>query len=176
MDPCPQGARGIRGNAFPARIGEQGSAAGARPETRPPRVFVIDDEEGICRFVAGAVGNLGCEAESFTNAQVALRALRRSPPDIIFLDIAIGGSDAIDVLRNLADYGFRGVVQVMSGSNPSLLEDVRKVGERHKLVMRPPLQKPFRFDAIQKDAGGRAPRSVDGGSVFAQSARVGFAR
>ena len=135
-------------------LATQGSAAGARPETRPPRVFVIDDEEGICRFVAGAVGNLGCEAESFTNAQVALRALRRSPPDIIFLDIAIGGSDAIDVLRNLADCGFRGVVQVMSGSNPSLLEDVRKVGERHKLVMRPPLQKPFRFDAIQKVLAG----------------------
>ena len=38
----------------------------------------------------------------------------------------------------------------MSGSNQSILEDVRRVGERHKLIMRPPLQKPFRIDAIRK--------------------------
>ena len=66
-------------------------------------MFVIDDEEGICKFVAAAVTSLGYEADYFTNAQLALRALKHCAPDIIFLDIAIGGSDAIEVLRKLSN-------------------------------------------------------------------------
>ena len=114
-----------------------------------PRAFVIDDEEGICRFVAAGANSLGYEADYFTSAPPALVALKHCAPDIIFLDIALGGSDAIDVLRQLAQQGYSGVVQLMSGSNPSLLENVRRIGERHKLVMRPPLTKPFRMDAIR---------------------------
>lgn len=119
-----------------------------------PRVFVIDDEEGFCKFIATAVTSFGYEADYFTNAQAALRALTHCSPEIIFLDIALGGSDAIDVLRSLAAHGYRGCVQVMSGSNKSILDDVRRVGERHKLTMRPPLHKPFRMDTIREVLAG----------------------
>jgi EAL domain-containing protein (putative c-di-GMP-specific phosphodiesterase class I) len=119
------------------------------PATRP-RVFAIDDEEGICQFICTAATSLGYEADYFTSAQLAFRALKHCSPAVIFLDVALGGSDAIDVLRKLEEIGFRGVVQVMSGSNQSILEDVRRIGERHKLIMRPPLNKPFRLDAIRK--------------------------
>jgi EAL domain-containing protein (putative c-di-GMP-specific phosphodiesterase class I) len=99
--------------------------------------------------VAAAASSLGYEADCFTNAHVALAALRHCSPDIIFLDISLDGSDAIDVLRLLAERGYPGVVQLMSGSNKELLDDVRRVGERHELTMRPPLPKPFRMDAIR---------------------------
>ena len=115
-----------------------------------PRVFVIDDEEGICKFVSTAVSSMDYEADYFTSAPHALRALKHCSPAVIFLDIAIGGSDAVEVIRMLGQRQYRGVVQLMSGSNPEILEDVRRVGERHKLIMRPPLKKPFRIDAIRK--------------------------
>jgi EAL domain-containing protein (putative c-di-GMP-specific phosphodiesterase class I) len=123
-----------------------------------PRAFVIDDEEGICKFIAAGAISLGYEADYFTSAPPALAALKHCSPDIIFLDIAIGGADAIEVLRQLAQEGYAGVVQLMSGSNIALLEDVRRVGERHKLVMRPPLAKPFRLDAVR---GALASSPVD---------------
>jgi EAL domain-containing protein (putative c-di-GMP-specific phosphodiesterase class I)/CheY-like chemotaxis protein len=125
------------------------TSAAASVSPLRPRAFVIDDEEGICKFVATGATSLGYEADYFTSAQPALAALKYCVPDIIFLDIAIGGADAIDVLRQLAQKGYTGVVQLMSGSNIDLLEDVRRVGERHKLIMRPPLAKPFRMDAIR---------------------------
>lgn len=128
----------------PAPTSDAASVAPLRP-----RVFVIDDEEGICKFVAAGAASVGYAADYFTSAQPALAALKHCAPDIIFLDIAIGGADAIDVLRQLAQKGYTGVVQLMSGSNIGLLEDVRRVGERHKLNMRPPLAKPFRMDAIR---------------------------
>ncbi len=131
----------------------------ADPESAPspppaaalrPRAFVIDDEEGICKFITTAVSSMDYEADYFTSASLALRALRHCTPNIIFLDIALGGSDAIEVIRMLAQCEYRGVVQLMSGTNPTILEDVRRVGERHKLIMRPPLKKPFRIEAIRK--------------------------
>jgi EAL domain-containing protein (putative c-di-GMP-specific phosphodiesterase class I) len=112
--------------------------------------FVVDDEEGICRFVSIALDNLGLTAESFPTATRAIAALERGHPEIIFLDIALEGSDAIDVLRILGEKRFSGVVQLMSGSNTDLLDDVRRVGARHGLIMRAPLQKPFRTEAIRQ--------------------------
>ena len=115
-----------------------------------PRVFVIDDEEGICKFVSAAVASLAMRPTISPAPRSPLRALKHCSPAIIFLDIALGGSDAIEVIRMLGQRQYRGVVQLMSGSNPEILEDVRRIGERHKLIMRPPLKKPFRIDAIRK--------------------------
>jgi EAL domain-containing protein (putative c-di-GMP-specific phosphodiesterase class I) len=123
-----------------------------QPVTHRPiaDAFVIDDEEDICRFVAMALTNLGLVVESYHTAAQALSALERGHPEIVFLDIALKGSDAIDVLRILGQRRYSGVVQLMSGSNTDLLEDVRRVGARHGLVMRAPLQKPFRLEAVRK--------------------------
>jgi EAL domain-containing protein (putative c-di-GMP-specific phosphodiesterase class I)/CheY-like chemotaxis protein len=133
-------------------------AAEPEPSATPPlqaaalrsRVFIIDDEEGICKFIATAASGMDYEADYFTSAPLALRALKHCSPAVIFLDIALGGSDAVEVIRTLAQRQYRGVVQLMSGTNPEILEDVRRVGERHKLIMRPVLRKPFRIDAIRK--------------------------
>lgn len=118
----------------------------------PPVVdaFVVDDEEGICNFVTFALANLGLTAASYRTAEDAFAALERGHPAIVFLDIALEGSDAIDVLRVLGEKRYSGVVQLMSGSNTDLLDDVRRIGARHGLVMRAPLQKPFRTEAIRQ--------------------------
>ena len=132
------------------RVGGQAEPA-ARQENPPVAdVFVIDDEEGICRFVSIALGNLGLKAESYHTAPQAVAALERGHPEIVFLDIALEGSDAIDVLRVLGEKRYAGVVQLMSGSNTDLRDDVRRIGARHGLIMRSPLQKPFRTEAIRQ--------------------------
>jgi EAL domain-containing protein (putative c-di-GMP-specific phosphodiesterase class I) len=118
--------------------------------TPAPDAFVIDDEDGICTFVSLTLSTLGLSARTFNTAHAAIAALEQGQPVIIFLDIALQGSDAIDVLRTLGEKRYAGVVQLMSGSNQSLLEDVRRVGARHGLNMRPPLEKPFRTDAIRQ--------------------------
>jgi DNA-binding NtrC family response regulator len=115
-----------------------------------PRVLIIDDEESICKFVSTAVSSMDYEADYFTKATHALTALDHCSIFVIFLDIALGGSDAIEVIRMLGKRQYRGVVQLMSGRNAVILEDVRRVGEWHELIMLPPLTKPFRIDAIRK--------------------------
>ena len=136
------------GNQDAGLPGEETASAPSRS------AFVIDDEEGICKFIAMTLANWGVEAESFHTAEQALEALERRIPAIIFLDIALKKSDAIDVIRGLGERGYGGVVQIMSGSNPTLLDDVRRIGVRHGLKMRPPLQKPFRIEAVRQAFNG----------------------
>jgi CheY-like chemotaxis protein len=116
----------------------------------PPNAFVIDDEDGFCKFVSMTLHTLGVKAESFRSAEIAVAALERGHLDFIFLGLALQESDAIDVIRRLGAKRYRGVVQLMSGSNLLLLDDVRRVGIRHGLKMRPPLRQPMPMDAIRE--------------------------
>jgi EAL domain-containing protein (putative c-di-GMP-specific phosphodiesterase class I) len=115
-----------------------------------PLAFVVDDEDGICKLVTMTLARMGVEAEKFHTAQHAVAALDGRLPAIIFLDVALKGSDAVDVIRGLGEKGYGGIVQLMSGSNVDLLEDVRQVGARHGLNMRPPITKPFRAESIRQ--------------------------
>jgi EAL domain-containing protein (putative c-di-GMP-specific phosphodiesterase class I)/CheY-like chemotaxis protein len=119
-------------------------------QASPPLAFVIDDEDGICTLVMMTLAKMGVEAEKFHTAQAAVAALDRRLPAIVFLDVALLGSDAVDVIRGLGEKGYGGIVQLMSGSNVDLLEDVRRVGARHGLNMRPPITKPFRAESIRQ--------------------------
>lgn len=136
--------------AFQQTAGDTIQPTGSPGPDPTPDAFVIDDEVGICKFIQLTLSSLGVASESFQTADEAISALGRGHPDIIFLDIALNGSDAIDVIRKLGERHYSGLVQVMSGSNMRLLEDVRRVGARHGLNMRPPLEKPFRADAIRE--------------------------
>ena len=119
--------------------------------------FVIDDEVGICRYLSAALGQLGLAAESFHTADAAIAAFERGKPEIVFLDIDLGGTDAVDVIRALGEMRYAGIVQLMSGAKSALLDDVHRIGALRGLNMCPPLQKPFRSDAIKAGGRQRAP-------------------
>ena len=112
--------------------------------------FVIDDEPGICKFIATVLSSSGLNPKTFGSAREAVAALERAQPDIVFLDIALGKSDAIEVIRALGERKYTGMVQLMSGVKSALLDDVHRVGALHGLNMCAPLEKPFRKDAIQR--------------------------
>jgi EAL domain-containing protein (putative c-di-GMP-specific phosphodiesterase class I)/CheY-like chemotaxis protein len=111
--------------------------------------FVVDDEPGIQNIIAAAATQFGYQVERFRTAAKALSAIQNFQPDLLFLDISLEGSDAIDVLRGLAAMGFAGAIQLVSGKDAVTLEEVKRVGERHSLVMRKPLKKPFRLDDVR---------------------------
>jgi DNA-binding NtrC family response regulator len=114
-----------------------------------PDAFVIDDEAGICKYLSTALDKLGLTAESFHSADAAIAAFERAKPEIVFLDIDLGGTDAIDVIRALGEMRYAGIVQLMSGAKSALLDDVHRIGALRGLNMCQPLQKPFRLDAIR---------------------------
>jgi two-component system chemotaxis response regulator CheY len=129
----------------------------ADPEQRDQMTcLVADDDPAIRRVLELAVARCGLELKGFGTAREVLEACREAPPDILFLDLALKGSDAIDVIRSLAELKFRGAVQLISGHH-SLLDNVKNVGERHGLMMLPPLPKPFRAAQVEEIIKTRLP-------------------
>lgn len=122
--------------------------ADARPAGRAV-CMVIDDEPGIQNIVAGAGAPLGFKVVGFRGADKALKAIQSIKPTLIFLDISLEGSDAIDVIRGLDHSGFSGAIQLMSGRDAQTMEQVRRIGERHSFTMLPALRKPFRLEAVR---------------------------
>jgi hypothetical protein len=64
---------------------EPAATAGQNVKSAPvlrSRVFVIDDEEGICKFVSAAASSMDYEADHFTSAPLALRALKHCYPAV----------------------------------------------------------------------------------------------
>jgi EAL domain-containing protein (putative c-di-GMP-specific phosphodiesterase class I)/CheY-like chemotaxis protein len=141
----------------------------------PRYAFIIDDEEGICRLITLTLAALGVKSEFFHTAGEACAALEHRRPALIFLDIALKGSDAIEVLRKLGEKSYTGTVQLMSGSNQLLLEDVRRVGIRHGLNMRPPIEKPFRLETIRQAVDSvQMQAKAERPGARQQSARLGL--
>jgi DNA-binding response OmpR family regulator len=125
-----------------------------------PVIFVIDDEEAICRIVTTALTKLGIETKEFHTAQAAFSALENGHPPVILLDVALSGSDAIDVIHGLSARQYAGVVHVMSGARTDLVNAVQRIGTREGLTFGAPLYKPFRvadLTAIGNDMLAAAP-------------------
>jgi DNA-binding NtrC family response regulator len=115
-----------------------------------PFALIIDDQEALCRTIAIVLATIGVESASYQTADSAIASLDQRRPDIIFLDMALEQSDAIDVMKALSAKQYAGIVQLMSGGKPLLLEAVRRIGTRAGLLVRPPLQKPFRAEAVRE--------------------------
>ncbi len=111
--------------------------------------FVVDDESDIRRFVSVALKRLGHEVEEFAFIETMVEGLLRRHPDLIFLDISLERSDAVDAIRALGQSGYGGAVQLMSGRAADLIEQVKTVGSNRGLRMLPILAKPFRTEEIR---------------------------
>lgn len=122
---------------------EPNSAAGD-----PRLAYIIDDDANIREFISDTLAQLGMSVAAFQDGNDALASLGGRHPSIIFLDVALLQSDALDVIRGLGERGFGGLVQLISGGRPALLEAVKRIGERHRMKLATPLHKPFGRDAI----------------------------
>ncbi len=125
------------------------SLAPAAAENRYECV-VIDDDPDICALISRVLSKIGVTSLSLSSADALAGALEAPHPAIVFLDVALDRSDAIDGIRVLRQGSFAGAVQLISGKDPDLLKNIKAIGERHGLKMLDPLQKPFRSEHLRR--------------------------
>ncbi len=119
-------------------------------QARTPLCFVIDEESSIRHFVSLILQGIGIDTMEFADGEAFRAARSPRPPDMIFLNISLDASDAIQSIEALGKLGYTGAVQLMSNRGSAVLENLKHVGEQHKLRMLPVLKKPFETSAIQK--------------------------
>ena len=134
-------------SARSSAVPSDGTAQGAAPHSIR-RCLIVDDDAGIRRLIAYNLGKLGVATSECSTVSAVEPALSENP-DLIFLDLGLDQGDETSVLSLLAERGFAGRVQIVSGGAAEMLEEVRAWGRDRGLAMLPPLTKPFRSSAIK---------------------------
>jgi EAL domain-containing protein (putative c-di-GMP-specific phosphodiesterase class I)/CheY-like chemotaxis protein len=112
--------------------------------------FVVDDEPQVRAFVSNVLSSAGLNPYQFANGGGVTEALAQIDPQIIVLDLSLGDSDAIEVIRILVGTRYHGDVLLISGHDPLTVEEVWKIGEARGLNMLTPLRKPFRVTEFKQ--------------------------
>jgi EAL domain-containing protein (putative c-di-GMP-specific phosphodiesterase class I) len=68
----------------------------------------------------------------------------------VVLDLALGNTDAVEVIRQLEVRKFTGKVLLVSGRDERTLSEIEQIGRTHALSMLPSLRKPFRISDIKE--------------------------
>ena len=111
-------------------------------------VYILDDEPAFCDLVTQVATAAGFSARSFGDLTSLEIALTEALPDVIVLDLSLGGSDGIDVIRSLANSRFGGSILIASGLEAETIGAVTQIGEQYGLTMLPFLRKPFQLEQL----------------------------
>jgi EAL domain-containing protein (putative c-di-GMP-specific phosphodiesterase class I)/FixJ family two-component response regulator len=118
--------------------------SGDRPNSAGPLAYILDDEPQVRAIVSKILTSIGFVPRQFAAPSALFADFKKAVPELIVLDLALGQSDAIDVIRNLETFDYKGKVLLISGRDYVTLGEIQRIGEQHGLTMVPPVQKPFR--------------------------------
>jgi EAL domain-containing protein (putative c-di-GMP-specific phosphodiesterase class I)/FixJ family two-component response regulator len=111
--------------------------------------FIVDDDPVGRRLITNAITSTGAVCIELDSLEAVSERLVSFVPSLIFLDISLRDSDAIEVIRELSAKKYRGAIQLISGRSEVVVGNVHSVGVRHGLNMLTPLAKPCATSAIR---------------------------
>jgi EAL domain-containing protein (putative c-di-GMP-specific phosphodiesterase class I)/FixJ family two-component response regulator len=117
------------------------------------KAYVLDDEPQIGAIVCQLLAAAGFDPHSFTDPKPFLSRLNTSHPELVCLDLALGKSDAVEVIHQLEILQYKGKVLLISGRDEGILAEVQHIGTSHGLAMLPSLPKPFRANDLKVRLG-----------------------
>jgi len=79
------------------------------------KVFVIDDEENICKSCVEVLHDEGYEVHAFTKPREALARLWREGADLVLLDLRMPDADVIEVLKDIKQRSPETTVVIITG-------------------------------------------------------------
>ena len=107
------------------------------------RILVVDDEQGI----RGALGQLleyeGYEVRTASNATDGIAEYQKWRPDLVFMDVKMGGMDGLEALKRLREIDTAATVVMISGH-----ATIRTAVEATQLGAYEILEKPLDTDRI----------------------------
>jgi EAL domain-containing protein (putative c-di-GMP-specific phosphodiesterase class I)/CheY-like chemotaxis protein len=124
--------------------------AAAENSARAPLCFVVDGDASIRSFLSLVLHGVGVDTEEFAHGKSVEAARGKREPNLVFLNIALESSEAIETVMALGRRGYSGHIQLMSARGSAVLAHVKSIGEQHRLQMLPVLKKPFETSAIIK--------------------------
>jgi DNA-binding response OmpR family regulator len=102
------------------------------------RILVVDDEKEVCEVTKKFLERKKYQVFTAYDTQGALEVLQKSRPQLVLLDIRLGGESGLDVLRKARELD-KDIKVIMV----SALEDEEKIREARSLGADDYVTKPF---------------------------------
>ena len=109
-----------------------------------PRVLVADDEKGIRAALGQLLEYDGYEVRSVANAVDAIAEYEKWHPDLVFMDVKMGGIDGLEALKQIREKDPSAIVVMISGHGT-----IQTAVEATQLGAYDFLEKPLDTDRIQ---------------------------
>lgn len=106
------------------------------------RLLVVDDEPNICALIRDVAEPMGFEVSAASNMEEFSAAYDDVEPTAAVVDLNIGDSDGVQILRFLAEKKSNTRIVLVSGADIKILDASQRIGERDNLKMVGVLQKP----------------------------------
>jgi len=104
---------------------------------------------GDMRILATALAAAGIAHKACENSASLAAAWPARAPDMVIVDVAPGGVDAVDTLFNLAERKYDGMVLLTGERGNAMVEGLARTAQRHALHTLPPVARPFNPDALR---------------------------
>lgn len=114
-----------------------------------PSLLLIDDEPALADFLANAARECGFEPIITSDDAEFRETFQAERPDTVALDLGMPGMDGVELLRFLAEQGYRSPVLIVSGFDRRVLESAFRLGEALGLIMAGPIEKPVRLEDLE---------------------------
>ena len=125
------------------------------------KVLVVDDTKNIRTLLTTCLEIEGYQVESSKDGNQALKLLKTSPFDLIFLDIKLPEISGTEVLRKIREQGIDTPVIIMTA-----FATVKNAVECTKLGAVAYLQKPFTAEKIRSTLLGITSNNKDDSQTF----------
>jgi two-component system nitrogen regulation response regulator NtrX len=107
------------------------------------RILVVDDEQGIRAALGQLLEYEGYEVKSVSNAADGIAEYQKFKPDLVFMDVKMGGMDGLEALKRLREIDPAATVVMISGH-----ATIRTAVEATQLGAYEILEKPLDTDRI----------------------------
>ncbi|HEY9535956.1 MAG TPA: response regulator [Kiloniellaceae bacterium] len=108
------------------------------------QLLMCDDEPAVGDFVRRIAEDLGYQMHFTAHAEGFSLLYRKVRPNVVILDLAMPGTDGIELLRFLSAERSRARILLMSGFDARIREAALLLGEAHALDMVGIVAKPVR--------------------------------
>jgi DNA-binding response OmpR family regulator len=114
-----------------------------------PRLLLVDDEPALAQLLGSVAEECGYEAVLTGDDCEFRQAFLSVRPDMVALDLGRPGMDGVELLRFLAEQGYKAPVLIVSGFDRRVLESAFRLGEALGLRMAGPIAKPARLEEME---------------------------